>query len=46
MEKFLRKYGVILLLYFVIVLGILLLNERLRLLNQVSSSCISYSLNR
>ena len=32
MEKFLKKYGVILLLYLVIIMGILLLNERMRLL--------------
>ena len=32
MEKFLKKYGVILLLYLVIIIGILLLNERMRLL--------------
>ncbi len=34
MEKFLKKYGVIILLYFIIILGIILLNERLRLLQQ------------
>lgn len=34
MEKFFKKYGVILLLYLVIICGILLLNERCRLLNQ------------
>ena len=33
MEKFLKKYGVILLLYLVIIMGILLLNERMRLLH-------------
>ena len=33
MEKFFKKYGVILLLYLVIICGILLLNERCRLLN-------------
>ncbi len=34
MEKFLRKYGIVILLYFVIVGGILLLNARLRMLNE------------
>lgn len=34
MEKFMKKYGVIIMLYFVIICGIILLNERLRLLNQ------------
>lgn len=33
MEKFLKKYGVIIMLYFVLVCGIILLNERCRLLN-------------
>lgn len=36
MEKFFKKYGVILLLYLVIICGILLLNERCRLLNEQS----------
>ena len=37
MEKFLKKYGVILLLYLVIIFGILMLNERCRLLNEQST---------
>jgi len=40
MEKFLKEYGVILLLYFVIICGILLLNERIKLLNQTGSISI------
>lgn len=38
MEKFLKKYGVILLLYLVIVGGVILLNERCRLLNENAES--------
>ena len=34
MEKFLKKYGIIILLYLVIVGGIIMLNERIRLLNE------------
>ena len=34
MENILRKYGIIILLYLVIVGGIILLNERIKLLNQ------------
>ncbi len=34
MEKFIRKYGVILVLYFVIFCGILMLNARCRYLNE------------
>ena len=34
MEKFLRKYGVVLLLYLVIIGGILLLNARCKMLNE------------
>lgn len=34
MEKFLKKYGVILILYLIIIFGILMLNERCRLLNE------------
>ena len=38
MEKFLKKYGVILLLYLVIVGGVILLNECCRLLNENAES--------
>ncbi len=34
MEKFLKKYGIIILLYLVIVGGVIMLNERIRLLNE------------
>ena len=34
MEKFLKKYGIIILLYLVIVGGVIMLNERFRLLNE------------
>lgn len=34
MEKFLKKYGIIILLYLVIVGGVIILNERIRLLNE------------
>ena len=37
MEKVIKKYGVVILLYLVIVGGILLLNERFRLLNHRDS---------
>ena len=40
MEKFFKKYGVILLLYLVIICGILLLNERCRLLNEQSAQTV------
>jgi len=40
MENFLKKYGVIILLYFVIVGGILLLNERYRILNEQNPSAL------
>ncbi len=43
MEKILKKYGIIFLLYLVIVGGILLLNERIRLLNQSYQSEVEYS---
>ncbi len=43
MEKFLKKYGVILVLYLVIICGILMLNERIRLLNQSSNILEEYS---
>ena len=42
MEKFLKKYGIIILLYLVIVGGIILLNERIRLLNENYQS-VEYS---
>ena len=40
MEKFFKKYGVILLLYLVIICGILLLNERCRLFNEQSAQTV------
>ena len=42
MEKFLKKYGVIILLYMVIIGSVVLLNERFRTLN-LASECISQS---
>lgn len=45
MEKLIKKYGVIIMLYFVIVCGLILLNERLRLLNQgnILTGVMNYS---
>lgn len=43
MEKFLKKYGIIILLYLVIVGGIILLNERIRLLNEFYQNEVTYS---
>lgn len=45
MEKLIKKYGVIIMLYFVIVCGIILLNERFRLLNQgnITTGVMIYS---
>jgi len=40
MEKFVKKYGVIILLYLVIICGIILLNERCKLLNQKSNETV------
>ena len=34
MEKFIRQYGLLILLYLVIIGGIILLNERMRFLNE------------
>ncbi len=34
MEKFIRQYGLLILLYLVIIGGIVLLNERMRFLNE------------
>ena len=46
MEKFLKKYGIIVLLYLVIICGIVLLNERIRLLNEVETTgVVEYSAN-
>ena len=42
MEKFLKKYGIIILLYLVVVGGIIMLNERIRLLNENYQS-VEYS---
>lgn len=42
MEKFLKKYGIIILLYLVIVGGVIMLNERIRLLNENYQS-VEYS---
>lgn len=42
MENVLRKYGVIILLYLVIIGGIILLNERIKLLNQNNPTNINY----
>jgi hypothetical protein len=43
MEKFLKEYGVIILLYLVIIGGIIMLNERIKLLNQINNVSISLS---
>jgi len=43
MEKFLKEYGVIILLYLVIIFGIIMLNERIKLLNHVNSQVTSES---
>lgn len=43
MKKFLENYGVIILLYFVIVMGILFLNSRCKLLNQTVENSNNYS---
>lgn len=46
MEKFLKRYGIIVLLYLVIICGVLLLNERIRLLNEVETTkVVQYSAN-
>ena len=46
MEKFIKKYGIIVLLYLVIICGVLLLNERIRLLNEVETTkVVQYSAN-
>ena len=37
MQKIIQKYGVIIILYLVIIGGVLLLNERFRLLNHEQS---------
>lgn len=42
MENILRKYGIIILLYFVIIGGIILLNERIKLLNQNCDNNTNY----
>ncbi len=38
MEKIIRKYGVVILLYIVIVCSIILVNERLKMLNESNIS--------
>lgn len=43
MEKFLKKYGIIILLYLVVAGGIILLNERIRLLNEFYQNTIEYT---
>ena len=46
MEKFLKKYGIIVLLYLVIICGVILLNERIRLLNEIETTgVVEYSAN-
>ena len=46
MEKFLKKYGIIVLLYLVLICGVILLNERIRLLNEVETTgVVEYSAN-
>lgn len=40
MEKFIKKYGVLILLYFTIFCGIVMLNARCRYLNQQSEVAI------
>ena len=46
MEKFFKKYGIILLLYLVIVGGVLLLNARMRLLNEINVTTIQENLEK
>ncbi len=41
MEKFLRKYGVLLILYLVIIFGIVMLNARLKMLNENATTVMS-----
>ncbi len=43
MEKFLKKYGVVILLYLVIVCGVLSLNARFKMLNQTEGTKINFS---
>ena len=43
MEKFLKKYGIIILLYLVVAGGIILLNERIRLLNEFYQNTVEYT---
>ena len=46
MEKFLKKYGIIVLIYLVIICGVILLNERIRLLNEIETTgVVEYSAN-
>ncbi len=44
MEKFIRKYGIVIILYLVIIGGILLLNARCKMLNEMSETNVT--LNR
>ena len=41
MEKFIRKYGMVVILYLVIIGGILLLNARCKVLNEMNETNVT-----
>ena len=41
MEKFIRKYGMVVILYLVIIGGILLLNARCKMLNEMNQTDVT-----